>query len=193
MRFFYVRYLMVQCRRVISVVFLLIVLVQIRPASAAGALQQSALFRAGGYFPASKAFDVGTGFDLAYSVQPSTYAAVEASIGYYRAESGATGFLSALPLTLSAIGILPLPYINIHAGGGVGAYYKMAGGTTELPADHSEVSLGYYANAGIEFPASNGLSLLLDAKYVFVNQGKFKSYDIKHDGAFLYGGFALNF
>ena len=184
---------MVQCRCVIFIACLLAILVQAGPASAAGAFQQSALFRAGGYFPASKKFDVGTGFDLAYSVRPSPYAAVEAGIGYYRAESGTAAFLSALPLTLSARAILPLPYVNIHAGGGVGAYYKMAGGTTELPADHSEFSLGYHAGAGIEFPASNGLSLLLDAKYVFVNQGKFKSYDIKHDGAFLYGGFALNF
>jgi opacity protein-like surface antigen len=155
--------------------------------------QQSAQLRAGGYFPASKSFEVGSGIDLAYSVKPFPYAALEAGIGYYRAENGNTGFLSALPLTISATAILPLQIISLHAGGGVGTYYKMAGGTTELPADHSEFSLGYHLNAGFEFPAFDGVSLLVEGRYVFVNQGKFKSYDIKHDGAFAYGGFALNF
>ncbi len=156
-------------------------------------LQQSAQLKAGLYFPATKSFDVGTGIDLVYSVKPNPYAAVEAGIGYYRSENGTTGFLSAIPLTVSARGILPLQYINAYAGGGIGTYYKMAGGTTELPADHSEFSFGYHANAGIEFPSSNGLSLLLDGKYMAVNQGRFKSYDIKHDGVAVYGGFALNF
>ncbi|OGU15689.1 MAG: hypothetical protein A2076_10075 [Geobacteraceae bacterium GWC2_53_11] len=154
---------------------------------------QSAQLKAGGYFPASKAFDPGTGIDLVYSVKPVPYAVVDAAIGYYRAEQGASGFLSALPLTISARAILPLPMIDVFAGGGAGVYYKMAGGLTEMPADHSEFSLGYHANAGIEVPTSNGLSLLLDCKYVFVNQGKFSSYDIKHGGAFVYGGFSLNY
>lgn len=155
--------------------------------------QQSVQLKAGGYFTASKSFDPGTGIDLVYSVKPLPYAAVDASIGYYRAEQGANGFLSALPLTVSARAILPLSMVDLFAGGGAGVYYKMAGGLTELPADHSEFSLGYHVNAGIEVPTSNGLSLLLDCKYAFVNQGKFKSYDIKHSGAFIYGGFSLNF
>lgn len=161
---------------------------------AAEPLLHSTQLRAGVYFPASKSFDPGTGIDLAYSISPFPYASLDAGIGYYRAEDGAAGFISALPLTLSARAILPLTYINVHVGGGIGTYYKMAGGTTELPADHSEWSVGYHVNTGIVYPASSSVSLLLDAKYVTVNQGKFRSYsNIKHDGAFLYGGFALNF
>lgn len=176
------------------------ILLQVAPEAAAEPWRQSAQLRAGGYFPATKSFDVGSGVDLAYSLKPFPYAALEAGIGYYRAERGNTQFLSAIPLTVSAHAILPLQIMNIHAGGGVGAYYKMVGGlagdpkiTTELPSDGSEFSLGYHADAGIEIPTSSGLSLQLDGKYVFVNQGKFKSYDIKHDGAFVYGGIALNF
>jgi len=181
------------CRVVAVVAVIVLMCIQVVPSSAAEPFQQSVQLRAGGYFPATKSFDVGTGFDLAYSLKPFPYAALEAGIGYYRAENGITGFLSALPLTLSVRALLPLEIMVLHAGGGVGTYYKMAGGTTELPADHSEWSLGYHANVGIEIPTFSGISLLLDGKYVFVNQGKFKSYGVKHDGAFVYGGFALNF
>ena len=171
--------------------------------AAAESLQQSVQLRVGGYFPESKSFDAGTGIDLIYSVKPFPYAAVDAGIGYFRAEDGNAAYISALPVTVSARAILPLQYVNVYAGGGIGVYYKMlqlelhdphlGTGMTELPADQSEFSFGYHAGAGIEIPTTNGLSLLLDCKYVFVNQGKFKSYDIKHDGAFVYGGFALNF
>ena len=172
-----------------------------RLAHAAEPLQQTVLLRAGAYFSASKSFEPGNGIDLVYSVRPIPYAALEASIGYYRAESGTTAFLSAIPLTVSAKAILPVQYFNIYAAGGAGTYYKMAGGldglpnhSTELPSDHSEFSLGYHANAGVEYPATGGLTLFLDGKYVYVNQGKFRSYDnIKHGGAVLYGGFALLF
>jgi hypothetical protein len=166
-----------------------------QPASNAAAepMQQTMQLRAGGYFPASKAFDSGTGIDLGYSIRPFSYAEIETGIGYFRAENGASTFISAIPVTVSLSAILPLPYVNLHAGGGIGLYYKMVGGTTELPADNSELSVGYQASAGIEFPTSSGISLLLDGKYVIVDQGKFKSYGIKHDGAFLYGGFAVNF
>lgn len=156
-------------------------------------LEQSFQLKAGGYFPASKAFDPGTGIDLAYSIKPFPYGAIDIALGYYRAENGTNGFLSALPLTVSGRAILPLPLLDVYAGGGAGVYYKMAGGLTEMPADHSEFSFGYHANAGIEVPTSSGVSLLLDCKYVVVNQGKFKSYDIKHDGAFVYGGFSLSY
>lgn len=157
------------------------------------AFQQSTQLKAGGYFPATKAFEPGTGIDLAYSIKPLPYAAVDAAIGYYRAENGAAGFISTIPLTISARAILPLQYINFYTGGGVGTYFKMAGGTTEIPSDHSEFSTGYHANAGIEFTASPTLSLLLEGKYVSVNQGTFRAYNIKHGGIFTYGGFSLNF
>jgi len=184
---------MIYCRFMVLFALVVLALPPFVPAAHAEQSWQSAQLRAGAYFPASKSFDVGSGIDLAYSVKPFPFASFDAGIGYYRAESGTSGFLSALPLTVSATAILPLDIINIHAGGGVGTYFKMAGGTTELPADHSELSLGYHVNAGFEFPAYDGVSLLVEGKYVFVNQGKFKSYDIKHDGAFVYGGFALNF
>lgn len=163
------------------------------PANAFEPENQSVQLKAGAYFTATKDFDPGTGVDLVYSIKPFSYAAVDTSVGYYRAERGTSGFLSAVPLTVSVRGILPLPLLNVYAGGGGGVYYKMAGGLTELPADHSEFSLGYHVNAGIEVPTSNRLSLMLDCKYVAVNQGKFKSYDIKHDGAFIYGGFSWNY
>lgn len=192
-------------RRIMFVFALLVsITVQVVSASASEPLQQSVQLKAGAFFPATKSFDVGTGIDVAYSIKPSPYAAIEAGIGYYRADAKdiyASGFISALPLTVSARAILPLPYINVYAGGGVGAYYKMLqlnphdppAGITELSADKSEFSFGYHANTGIEFSASSGVSLLLDGKYVYVDQGKFKSDDVKHGGTFLYGGFALNF
>lgn len=171
------------------------------PSVTAEMLQHSAQLKAGWYSPDTKLFHDGTGLDFAYSIKPIPYTAVEAGLGYYRAEKGTTGFLSAIPLTLSARAILPLPFINVHAGGGVGSYYKMAqldlpdtSQSTELSADHSEFSFGYHANAGIEFDSSSGISLLFEYKRVVVNQGRFRAYDdIKHGGNFYYGGFALNF
>lgn len=163
------------------------------PAHAVEPESLSVQLKAGAYFTATKDFDPGTGIDAVFSYRPSPYAAIDTALGYYRAERGADGFLSAIPLTVTVRGILPLSSINLYAGGGGGVYYKMAGGLTELPADHSEFRLGYHGNAGIEFPASNNLSLLLDYRYVVVDQGKFKSYGIKHDGSFIYGGFSLNY
>lgn len=159
----------------------------------AAELGQYVQMKAGAYFTPTESFDPGTGIDLVYSVRSLPYAAVDTAVGYYRAERGASGFLSAVPLTVSVRGILPLPLLDVYAGGGGGVYYKMAGGLTELPADHSEFSFGYHANAGIEVPTTSRLSLLLDFKYAVVNQGKFKSYGIKHDGAFIYGGFSWNY
>ena len=195
---------MIYFRFIAVLVLVVLMIVQAGSAASAEPLHQSTQLKAGLYFPATKSFDVGTGIDLAYSIKPFPYSAVEDGIGYYRADAKdiyANGFISALPLTLSARAILPMPYINVYAGGGVGVYYKMLQlkphdpplGITELPADHSEWSLGYHANTGIEFPTSRGLSLLLDGKYVSVNQGKFKSYGIEPGGVFVYGGFALDF
>lgn len=177
---------------------------------------RSLQFRAGWWMPATKSYEKGTGVELAYAVVPLPYAALEAGLGYYRAESYQknesantyrSSFISAIPLTLSARAILPLPLIRLHAGGGVGLYYKMAkgavdkvldpkepAGLTELPAEKSEFSMGYHVNAGFEFPATSGVSVLLNYKYVIVDQGKFKNYgDIKHGGDFLFAGFAANF
>jgi opacity protein-like surface antigen len=175
---------------------------QVPSASAADAQNNFVQLRAGGYFPSSKLFDVGTGFDLSYAIQPSPYASFEAGIGYFRADKAdsSTVFISAIPITASVTAELPLQYINIYAGGGGGTYFKVVSGlagnpntTTELPPDRSEFSFGYHYNFGFEFPASNGLSLLVDYKHVVVNQGKFKDIGIKHGGDFVYGGFALNF
>lgn len=171
------------------------------PETIAETLQHSAKLRAGWYSPKTKSFHDGTGIDFSYSLKPIPYAAVETGIGYYRAERGESGFLSAVPLTLSARAILPLAFINIYGGGGVGAYYKMAQldlsdpkRSTELTADRSEISFGYHANAGIEFSSSSGVSLLFEYRHLIVNQDDFKVYDdIKHGGDFYYGGFSLNF
>jgi opacity protein-like surface antigen len=192
---------MIYCRFIITVVASVIIGTAV-PEAYAEPLPQSVQLKAGCFFPASKTFDIGTGMDLVYSVKPLPYTAVEVSTGYYRADksNNRTVFISAIPLVLSVRAILPVPYINFYVGGGVGTYYKMVSGltgnpeiTTELPPDGSEFSLGYQANAGIEYPATNALTLQIEGKYVAVEQGKFKAYDIRHDGAFLYGGFALKF
>jgi len=189
------------CRFIKALALVAIISNLIVSSAIAEMLQQSAQLKAGWYSPDAKHFHDGTGLDFSYSVKPIPYAAVEAGLGYYRAEKGATGFLSAIPLTLSARAILPLPFISLHAGGGIGSYYKMAqldlpdtSQSTELSADHSGSSFGYHANAGLEFDSSTGLSLLFEYKHVVVNQGRFRAYDdIKHGGDFYYGGFALNF
>ena len=192
-------------RSVSVLTFVLLALPLIAHAGATEPMQQSVQLKAGAYFSASKSFDPGNGVDLLYSIRPIPYVALDASMGYYRAEKvvgdTTTSYLSAIPLTVAARAILPLPYISMYAGGGAGVYYKMAQivphtpapGLTELSADLSEFSLGYHATAGIEYPASSGLSLLLEGKYVFVDQGKFKEYEINHGGAFLYGGFVMVF
>lgn len=164
------------------------------PAYAVESQSMSLQLKAGAYFTATKDFDPGNGIDAVFSYKPLPYAAIDTALGYYRAERGADGFLSAIPLTVTVRGILPLSSsLNLYAGGGGGVYYKMAGGLTELPAEHSEFSPGYHANSGIEFLASDNFSLLLDYRYVVVDQGKFKSYGIKHDGSLIYGGFSLNY
>lgn len=166
-------------------------------------LTSSVQLKGGIFIPESKSFDVGNGIDLVYSVKPFPYAALDVSAGYYRAERDNTRFMSAIPLTVGVRGIAPLPYVTVSAGGGAGAYYKMlqlsattsagSNGLTELPADSSEFSAGYYLSAGIEFPATTGMSLLLDVKHVAVDRGKFSDRGISHDGTFVYGGFQMEF
>lgn len=189
------RYICVLCA---AVAFLL------QPVSEAAAepLQQTLQLKAGGYFSSTSSFDPGSGIDLVYSLKPFPYGALDLGVGYYRADQGTTGFLSAIPVTVAVRGIVPLPYVSVYGGGGAGLYYKMlqmgphstgATGFTELPPDGSEFSAGYHLNGGIEFQASPTLSLLLEGKYVVVDQGKFEKYAIKHGGSFVYGGFMMSF
>jgi opacity protein-like surface antigen len=173
------------------------------PAAAAEPdFRQYAQLRAGGYFPASKDFEVGTGFEIAYSVKPYTNVSFETALGYNRADkkNNNSVFISSIPFTVSALAILPLSSVNLHAGGGIGAYFDMASGmagnpqiTTDLPTDISEFNFGYHGTAGIEYLTPGNLSMVLDYRYAYINQGTFKKYDIKHGGSFLYGGFALSF
>jgi opacity protein-like surface antigen len=169
------------------------------PTADADPIQQTAQLRAGYWSPKSSSYKTGDGIDLAYSVRPIPYVEAEAAIGYYRANnkdlSTSRDFLSAVPMTLSVNAILPLPFISIRAGGGVGEYYTMDGAlSSDAPPSSSAWSFGYHGNLGIEFPATSSLSLQLNYKYAVVNEGEeFKRLDIKHGGAFYYGGFAVNF
>jgi hypothetical protein len=185
---------------VIAAVFLTTAMVS---GACAEGLTRSVQLKAGIFFPESTSFDVGNGIDLVYSIKPIPYAALDVTAGYYRAERGDTRFLSAIPLTVGVRGIAPLPYVSVYAGGGAGAYYKMlqlsattsagSSGLTELPADSSEFSAGYYLIAGIEFPTTTGMSLLLDVKHTAVERGKFGDRGISHDGTCVYGGFQMEF
>lgn len=188
------------CRFIKTLALVVVISIMAVPETSAETIQHSVQLKAGWYSPATKSFHDGTGIDFEYSFKPIPYAAVETGIGYYRAEKGTTGFLSAIPATLSVRAILPLQFINIYGGVGVGSYYKMAqldlsdpSRSTELSAEHSEFSFGYHAKAGIEIASSIGVTLLIEYKHVIVNRDKFKEYAIKHSGDFYYGGFALNF
>lgn len=188
------------CRYIKMLALVVVISIMAVPEIFAETMQQSTQLKAGWYSPATKSFHDGTGIDFAYSIKPIPYVAVDTGIGYYRAEKDATDYLSAIPITLSARAILPLQFISIYGGAGVGSYYKMAQVThvpppdlrrsTELSAEHSGFSFGYHAKTGIEFASSIGVSLLIEYKHVVVNRGKFED---KHGGDFYYGGFALNF
>ena len=160
-------------------------------APAQAELYQYLFLKAGAFLPESKRFDTGSSFEAGYALRPLRYAAAEAAVGYLRAEEGANT-LSAIPVTMTVKGILPTPHLNIYAGGGVGTYYKMLSGVSEIPPNASEWSIGYHAVAGIEVPSGSSI-FLLEGKYLTVNQGKFNNIDIKHGGAFVSIGFAFPF
>jgi opacity protein-like surface antigen len=194
---------MISCKYVTLLAAVTALMIHALPARAVETgISQYAQLKAGGYFPAAKDFEVGTGFDIAYSVKPYRYVSFETTLGYYRADkiNSNSVFISSIPITVSALAILPLSSINLHAGGGIGAYFDMASGmagdpqiTTDMPSDASEFNFGYHGTAGVEFLTPGSLSMVIDYKYAYIDQGKFKNYDIKHGGSFLYGGFVLNF
>lgn len=170
----------------------LVVIVSVLPASALDVVGQNVFVKGGMYFSESKGFDLGSGIEVGYSIQPMPFVALDVSAGYYRADKKGA-YLSAIPFMVTGKGVLPLWVIKAYAGGGVGSYYKMAGGGTELPAEIREWDFGYHLLGGIEIPTARGMSLLLEGKYASVGQGKFKPYHVDHGGSSFYGGFAYAF
>jgi len=178
-------------RHFFAVASALLFLAVAMPAQAQEELSQQLFLKAGAYLPESKRFDTGSSVEVGYAIRPLRFVAAEASVGYLRAEEG-SNTLSAVPFTMTVKGIVPTPYLNVYAGGGVGTYYKMLSGESEIPPDASEWSIGYHAVAGIEVPTGSSI-LLLEGKYLNVNQGKFNAYGVKHGGLFVSIGFAFPF
>jgi len=134
-------------------------------------------------------FDTGFGGEAFAGYRFMPYFGLEGGAGYYQSEwSDSENFdgievdlkqtISAIPLTLTAKGFLPLgDKARLYAGAGIGAYiakHKVEG-SAEIPgsggvtvndsATGDDVVFGYHAVFGGEFMVSQAVGLQLEAKW----------------------------
>ena len=154
-----------------------------------------------------KDFDTGYGGEAFAGYRFIPYFGLETGVGYFQSkgsesDSGVKGevTVSAIPVTLTAKGFLPLgERARLYAGAGVGMYFAKA--KVELSADIDGVkfsisdeddasAFGYHAVLGGEFMVSSAVGLQAEAKW-FKVEPEFSD-DIS-DGKTDFGGVMLSF
>ncbi|MDP8224741.1 MAG: outer membrane beta-barrel protein [Candidatus Lernaella stagnicola] len=96
--------------------------------------------------------------------------------------------LSITALTITPKIVLPIKFVNLYTGGGLGLYWRVLGSsyeytdrfgndTSESNAD-SQGTLGYHAMVGAEFFVLNWIGIVLEDRFAFVH---FKGQDPKTD------------
>lgn len=125
---------------------------------------KAGMFMPNGKSPGLDMFDTGFAVDLSLGVKPASYAAVELGTGFYTAsgESDATGVQQdmtayAVPITLTAKGIVEFGKLDLFAGAGAGMYFCFIDNKWEGGPDESNhgIAPGYHALAGADFRINN--------------------------------------
>ncbi len=164
--------------------------------------------RGGAFSPNSdeeglKDFDTGYNIEVAYGYKINPNFAVEGGIGRYSSEYeetvtiygvdySATATASAIPITVTAKGIIPLPGDKVEFYGGVGIGLYLATSEAEIAG----VSMSYDANAfgfhvvgGADFNISDNIAIGGEIKWVSV-EPEFDIVGVKYDTP--YGGLIFN-
>jgi outer membrane protein W len=139
-----------------------------------------------------KDFDTGFGGEVFAGYRFIPYFGLEAGAGYYQSEWSESGniagieldlkeTISAIPLTLTAKGFLPLgDRARMYAGAGFGVYFAKdkgeasagildsGGVTVNASFNGDDVAFGYHAVLGGEFMVSQAIGLQLEAKWLKV-------------------------
>jgi len=155
------------------------------------------VFRAGIFSPNGddkglKDFDTGYNVELAYGYEIMPNLVVEGGIGRYstkREESGVTLTASAIPITATAKGILPLVDGKFELSGGAGIGLYMA--TMEAEAGGTKVSndanaFGFHLVGGADYNLSEHIAIGGEVKWISVTP------DFNTFGSGKMGGLVVN-
>jgi opacity protein-like surface antigen len=153
-------------------------------------------------------FDTGWGVEgfAGYQFRPNF--ALEGGVGYYRTKWSDSedvisekDTVSAIPLTITALGVLPLAEQGrLYAGAGVGAYFAKAkvegswreeGQEIAASDDSTDTALGFHVVAGAEYLVTPALGMDLQAKW-FRTKPEFSFFGVSSDKVDI-GGFLLSF
>lgn len=159
-------------------------------------------------------FDTGFGGELFAGYRFMPYFGLEAGAGYYQAKFSQDNFMgtgvdledtvSAIPLTLTAKGYLPLgdrACLYLGVGGGVYFADDEIDGSAPIPgapgmsvtgsAEGDDVAFGYHAVFGGEFMFSSAVGLQAEAKW-FKVEPEFEYDDIDETDEFDIGGVMIS-
>jgi opacity protein-like surface antigen len=124
-------------------------------------------------------FDSGFNFEVAAGSRMTENFAIEAGIGVYgtklKDEVGnrlsSTAAVAAIPITFSAIAIVPLKKVDLYAGAGIGLYTAALATSTAtrygtIDTDYKSESFGYHVFCGIDLNLSSNVAIGAEYKYV---------------------------
>jgi len=153
-------------------------------------------------------FSTGYNVEVAAGFRPESYAALELGSGYYATSLDVANLqipsatridAYAVPITLTAKGILPLGELEFFAGAGLGywfgqLHFKNAGivGGAAQVKDVNAGALGYQVLGGADYRVSEAVNLGVEAKWVFAKP-EFDFTDITgHKVKWQIGGTTIN-
>ena len=137
---------------------------------------KAGMFMPNGKSPGLDMFDTGYAIDLSLGVKPASYAAVEVGTGFYTAsgDSDATGVQQdmtayAVPITLTAKGIVEFGKLDLFAGAGAGMFFCFIDNEIAAPVSKNEskhgIAPGYQAVAGADYRINNQWNAGVDFKW----------------------------
>jgi len=157
-------------------------------------------------------FDTGFGGEAFAGFRFIPFFGLEFGAGYYQSkwEDSVSGVdiedtVSAMPVTITAKGFLPLgPRARLYAGGGGGVYFAkdkvegsaaipgLGGVTVHASAEGDDVVFGYHAVVGGEFMVAPNVGLQLEGKW-FKAEPEFEYDEFDATDEFDIGGIMISF
>lgn len=152
--------------------------------------------RVGMYVPTSDdmdGFNNGVATELQVGRRFHTNFAAEGGIGWFSSSTdsimGAKATLSAVPVTVTAKGILPFGKAEVYGLGGIGAYFaSVEVKTSSGNFSDDDTGFGLHLGAGGQYAVSQNVSLALEGRYMIAQVN-----DVNLDGFMLNGGVAFHF
>lgn len=152
------------------------------------------LFLPNSDMPGLKNFKKGYNFELAVGAKIHPNIAIEAAAGYYQTEIKdnfvdtyydyyndayytTTPTVSAIPVTLTIKGIIPLGKVDLFAGAGAGYYYTMLENKVKdldgavlgnLDETYNASAFGYHFVGGVDFNITDSVAIGAEIKQVYV-------------------------